>query len=151
MPEESVGTKEKSGRRLFTIGAIWLVLIGLTHSLSLIKRLAPANDTERQLIDLMTNYRFNLMGSMRSMDNLFRGFSISFMLAALGLGAVAFSLRRERIQLLKRVALQYTLWLIAMTAVSLVYFFPMPDFFLIVALLLFLSATLALPAATSAT
>jgi hypothetical protein len=78
---------EQLGRRLFKIGIALLILIGLTHSLSLFRDLAPANDTEKQLIALMTQYNFNLMGSMRSMDNLFRGFSISFMLAAFGIGA----------------------------------------------------------------
>jgi len=150
MPSQSASSKEKWGRRLFTFGAVWLLLLGLVHSLSLIKNLAPANDTERQLIDLMTNYKFNLMGTMRSMDNLFRGFSIAFMLAALALGAIAFFLRRERTQLLKRVALLYLLWLVAMTAVSLVYFFPAPTFSLVGALLLFLSATISLPASSSA-
>jgi len=143
-------SKEKWARRLFAFGAFWLLLIGLVHSLSLIKNLVPANDTERQLIDLMTNYKFNLMGTMRSMDNLFRGFSIAFMLAALALGAIAFFLRRERTQLLKRVALLYLLLLVAMTAVSLVYFFPAPTFSLVGALLLFLSATISLPASSSA-
>ena len=54
--------------------------MGLVHSLSLFGKPAPANDTERQLLDLMSNYKFNVMGSMRSMDNFLHGFSIAFML-----------------------------------------------------------------------
>ena len=71
----------------------------------------------------MSDYQFNVMGSMRSMDNFLRGFSISFMLAALVMGAVGVVLGRERAGLLKRVALVNTIWLATMTAVSFHYFF----------------------------
>lgn len=151
MPDASATPKvqspnERRGRRLFIAGAILLVVMGLVHSLSLIKAPAPSNDTERQLLDLMSNYKFNLLGSMRSMQNLVTGFSISFMLAAIGFGAVDLSLRRERAELLKRLALANTLWLAVMTAVSLRYFFAAPTSFLAAALLIFLLATLTLPA-----
>ena len=147
MPESSATPKEKRGRRVFTAGAILLIILGLVHSLSLIKAPVPSNDTERQLLDLMSNYKFDLMGSQRSMDNLFRGFSISFMLAALGLGVLDLVLRRERTQLLKRIALVNALWLAAMTSVSLRYFFAVPTSFLVAALLVFLLAWSTLPAA----
>ena len=58
---------DKWGRRFFKAGGVMLVIMGLVHSLSLFQKMVPANDTERQLIDLMTSYRFNLMGTMRSM------------------------------------------------------------------------------------
>jgi len=105
----------------------------------------PANDTERQLFDLMSNYKFNVMGSMLSMDNFLRGFSISFMLGVLALGAIDLALCRERAGLLKRVALINTLWLAAMIAVSLRYFFIFPTSFLATALLIFAAAWLTLP------
>ena len=57
---------DKWGRRLFTTGAVVLLLLGLVHSLSLFEKPIPANDTERQLLDLMSNYKFNVMGSMRT-------------------------------------------------------------------------------------
>ena len=136
---------DKWGRRLFTTGAAWLVLLGLVHSLSLFGKPVPANDTERQLLDLMSNYKFNVMGSMRTMDNFLRGFSISFMLGVLGLGALDLAICRERAGLLKRVALVNTLWLAAMLAVSLRYFFIFPTSFLATALLIFAAAWLKLP------
>jgi hypothetical protein len=136
---------DKWGRRLFTIGAVVLLLLALVHSLSLFGKPAPANDTERQLLDLMSNYKFNVMGSMRSMDNFLRGFSISFMLGVLALGAIDLALCRERAGLLKRVALINTLWLAAMIAVSLRYFFIFPTSFLATALLIFAAAWLTLP------
>ena len=136
---------DKWGRRLFTIGAVVLLLLGLVHSLSLFEKPVPADDTERQLFDLMSNYKFNVMGSMRSMDNFLRGFSISFMLGALAIGALDLALCRERVGLLKRVALINTLWLAAMIAVSLRYFFIFPTSFLATALLIFTAAWLKLP------
>src|ERR1700690_350831 len=140
---------DKWGRRLFTVGAVWLLLMGLVHSLSFLVKQSAANETERQLLDLMVNYKFDLMGSMRSMDNLLRGFSISFMLAALGMGALDLVLVRECAGLLRRVALVNIFWLVAMTAVSLRYFFAIPISFLGVALLIFGLAWLKLPASAS--
>ena len=122
-----------------------LVLLGLVHAISLFEKLVPANDTEKQLLDLMTSYRFNLMGSSRSMNDLLRGFSISFMLAALGFGALDLVLSGERSGLLKRVALVNAIWLAAMTAISVHYFFVAPTAFLVVALLIFVLAWLKLP------
>jgi hypothetical protein len=137
---------DKWGRRLFTTGAVVLVLLGLVHSLSLFEKPVPANDTERQLLDLMSNYKFNLMGSMRSAEDFDRGFSISFVVGMLGLGVLDLALARERTGLLKRVALINTIWLGAMTAVSLRYFFVAPTSFLATALLIFALAWLKLPA-----
>ena len=137
---------DKWGRRLFKTGAVVLVLVGLVHSLSLFEKPVPANDTERQLLDLMANYKFNLMGSARSMADLMRGFSVSFMVAALGLGVLDLLLSRERSGLLKRVALINAIWLAAMTAVSLHYFFVVPTSFLAAAWLIFALAWLKLPA-----
>jgi hypothetical protein len=136
----------KWGRRFFVAGGVWLVLIGLVHSLSLIEKQVPANDTERQLLELMSNYRFDLMGSMRSMEELFRGFSVSFMLAALVVGALDLVLSREREGLLKRVALLNVIWLAGMTAVGLRYFFVLPTSVLVIALILFVVAWFRLPA-----
>ena len=113
---------DKWGRRFFTAGAIVLVLLGLAHSLSLFEKPVAANDSERQLFELMSNYKFNLVGSMRRADNLLRGFSISFMVGMLGLGVLDLLLARERARLLKRVALVNAIWLAVMTAVSLRYF-----------------------------
>ncbi len=137
---------DKWGRRLFKTGAAMLILLGLVHSFSLFQKPIPANETERQLLDLMANYRFDLIGSVRSMNDLMRGFSVSFMVAAFGFGVFDLLLSRERAGLLKRVALINTIWLAVMTAVSLHYFFVLPTSFLAAALLIFILAWLKLPA-----
>ena len=138
------------GRRLFLAGAIWLLLMGAVHSLSFIKPLTPQNATERQLFDLMSNYKFNVAGTMRSMDNFMTGFSICFMLAALGFGLLDLSLVKERAALLKHISLVNVLWLVVMVGVSLRYFFVVPVTFLSVALLIFVLAWLKLPSESAA-
>jgi len=137
---------DKWGRRLFKAGAVALLILGAVHSISFFQKLLPSNDTEKQLLDLMSSYKFNLAGSLRSMDNLLTGFSMCFMLAALALGAFDLLLSGERAGLLKRAALVNILWLAAMTAVSLRYFFVVPASFLTVTLVVFILAWLKLPA-----
>ncbi len=53
------------------------------HALSFLSEPQPANDSEKLLIDLMRNYRHNLMGSMVSMDELFTALSACFSLVYL--------------------------------------------------------------------
>lgn len=136
---------DKWGRRFFTAGAVWLIFMGLVHSLSLFGTQVPKNDTERQLQDLVSNYKFNVLGSMRSTDDFLRGFSISFLLAGLVTGTLDLALRRERPGLLKRIALVNAIWLALMLAVGLRYFFIIPNSFIGVGLVLFVAAWLKLP------
>jgi hypothetical protein len=136
------------GRRLFTAGTVLLLLIGLVHASSLFGTPTPANDTEKQLFSLMRDYHFNLMGSSRSMNDLMRGFSMAFMLAAFGFGIFDLVVRKERTELLMRVALVNILWLATMMVVSLRYFFAVPTSFLATTLILFALAWFKLPART---
>jgi hypothetical protein len=81
------------------------------------------------------------------MRDLMQGFSVCFTLPALGLGSIDLALSNENTALLKRLALVNTLWLAALTAVSLYYFFAALTSFLAAAILIFLAAWLTLPAA----
>jgi hypothetical protein len=137
---------DKWGRRLFKAGAVALLILGLVHSLSLFQKPIPANDTEKQLLGLMSSYQFNVVGSLRSMADFLRGFSISFMVAALGFGVFDLVLSGERAGLLKRAALINIIWLATMTAVALRYFFVIPTSFLGATLVIFIAAWLKLPA-----
>ena len=140
---------DKWGRRLFITGAVLLILLALVHSMSLLERPLPLNDMERQLQELMSNYKFNIMGSMRSANDFERGFSIAFIVGMFGLGVLDLVLARERTGLLKRVALINTIWLAVMTAVSLRYFFVAPTSFLAAALVIFALAWMKLPTSAS--
>ena len=137
---------EKRGRGLFKAGAVLLLFLGAVHSLSFFEKPMPSNATERELLDLAANYHFNLMGSSRSMSDLLRGFSICFMVSVLAFGALDLMFSRERAGALKRVALINSIWLAAMTAASLRYFFAAPTSFLVLALLIFMLAWWELPA-----
>jgi hypothetical protein len=65
---------------------IWGVIISqfltaLFHSLSFISPAKPRNETEKQLTDLVTNYKINMgAGIKRSFYNLFIGVSVCFTL-----------------------------------------------------------------------
>ena len=123
-----------------------LIVIAAVHSISLFQKPMVRNDSEKQLMELMTTYRFTVMGSVRTMNDFLRGFSISFGLASLGFGVLDFTLRRERAALLKRVALVNFIWLAVMTGVSWHYFFAAPTSFLVATMLIFLLAWAKLPA-----
>jgi hypothetical protein len=138
--------KNNWGRRLFVAGAVLLVLISAVHSISLFQKPMIRNESEKQLVDLMTNYRFTIMGSARTMNDFVRGFSISFGLATLGFAVLDFAACRERAQLLKTVALCNVLWLAAMTVISWHYFFAVPASFLTMTLIIFALAWVKLPA-----
>jgi hypothetical protein len=138
---------DKWGRRLFQIGGAFLLLLAAVHAISLFEPLNPANETETQLIHLMTNYKFSLMGSPRSMMDLFRGFSITFSLQCLFAGVIALALSKERSALLKRLSLIAALWLSTLIVVSLTHFFAAPTSFLVVAFLLFAASWFKLSAA----
>jgi hypothetical protein len=137
---------DKWGRRLFIAGAVMLVVIAAVHSISLFQKPMVRNDSEKQLMELMTTYRFTVMGSVRTMNDFLRGFSISFGLASLGFGGLDFTLRRERAALLKRVALVNFMLLAVMTGVSWHYFFAAPTSFLAATMLIFVLAWVKLPA-----
>jgi hypothetical protein len=139
--------KDKWGRRLFIAGAVMLVLLSAVHSVSLFQKPKMRNASEKQLTELMANYRFTVMGSVRTMNDFLRGFSISFGLATLGFAVLDFAVCRERAQLLKRVSLCNVVWLAAMTGISWHYFFAAPTSFLSIALVVFLLASVKLPAA----
>ena len=124
-----------------------LIVIAAVHSISLFQKPMVRNDSEKQLMELMTTYRFTVMGSLRTMNDFLRGFSISFGLASLGFGVLDFTLRRERAALLKRVALVNVIWLAVMTGVSWHYFFAAPTSFLAATMLIFVLASVKLPAA----
>ena len=135
---------ETTGRRIFRIGAGLLLLTGLVHSISFFLSRAPANETEKQLELLMDGYRMNLLGSMRTTSEVMRGFSITFMLSILAIAVLDFAVSGERAALLKRVALVNSVFLAAMLAVALRYFFIVPISFLAVSFLPFAIVALTL-------
>lgn len=65
----------------FTFSIVLQFCTGIFHLLSFLNNAHPKNETEKQLFDLMTTYKFDLgSGFLRSMDNLMNSFSIAFSL-----------------------------------------------------------------------
>lgn len=117
----------------FRIGAGVLAAMGVAH---LFGHFAPkgrvANGTEDQLRMLMQTYQTNIMGSMRSTQDLYDGFSLAFAVFSLGLSALAFTVPPQ-----KKMAIVYAAMLAVMTGVSLMYWFTAPTAFLAAAAVLF--------------
>lgn len=68
-------------KTFFKFGAWALLVTGCIHLMSFIGKPAPVNDTERQLMDLLANYRFDLgAGTTRTMQELINFFSLSMSL-----------------------------------------------------------------------
>ncbi|MBK9337524.1 MAG: hypothetical protein IPM98_13520 [Lewinellaceae bacterium] len=73
------------------------LLTAAVHALSFLSDPVPANDTEKQLLDLMQNYRQELAGMQVTMDGLFTALSSCFSLLYLFAGLLnAYLLRSTR-------------------------------------------------------
>ncbi len=79
------------------VSAVFMLLTGIFHSISLFVSSAPRNETERQLDDLVTNYRIDAgAGFHPSYSNLFTALSSCFTLLCLLGGITLFYLLRKR-------------------------------------------------------
>jgi len=77
------------------VAVVLQLVTAAIHALSFLNEPVPANDTEKQLIDLMQNYRQNLAGMAVTMDGLLTALSACFSLLYLFAGLVnAYLLRR---------------------------------------------------------
>ena len=81
-------------------GAVFQLLTAAFHSVTFfIVQPQPGNDTERQLLDLMSTYKMDLgAGFERSMKDLMDSFSISFTLLLLFGGLLNFFLLRKKVE-----------------------------------------------------
>jgi len=75
-----------SYKTFFKIGSWAMLATGVIHALSFLNNPEPQNDSERQLFDLLKNYRFDLGGTMRSMEELINFFSLNLSLFCLFAG-----------------------------------------------------------------
>lgn len=77
---------------------IFLVLTGILHSLSFIAEPQPANETEKQFMDLMQNYKMDMgAGFLRTFQQIFISLSACFTLLSLFAGVLLYYLHRNRI------------------------------------------------------
>lgn len=126
--------------RWFQGACLVLIALALVHSMSFLTAPPPpVNETEAKLRELMINYKSDLMGVQRSMDQLFKGFLISFSVFSLTIGAAGLVLARGEPgrALMCRVAAVYFIGLLLMTGVSIVWWFHAPTAFLASSMLCF--------------
>jgi hypothetical protein len=120
---------------LFKLGC-WLTLATATMYVAAVffGLGTPANDTERHLQDLSTNYHFALPGkASRSLMDLFDGLSLSYAALLVGLAAVGLVVSRRAsgdTPLMLGVARSTALTCVALMIVSLMNFFIVPTIFL---------------------
>jgi hypothetical protein len=77
---------------------IFLILTGLIHALSFIAKPVPANDTEKQMMDLMQNYKMDMgAGFMRTFIQIFNSLSACFTLLCLFGGILLYYLNKNNI------------------------------------------------------
>ncbi len=79
------------------LAVVFLFLTGLIHSISLLISPVPANETERQMLGLMMNYKMDMgAGFHKSMWNLFTALSSCFsFVSLLGGLTIAYLLKRK--------------------------------------------------------
>jgi hypothetical protein len=111
---------------------------------------APANDTERQLAELATSYRFALPGGWeRSLMDFVNGFSLTFSLFLMtmgGLGLIVIKRGQGDPLLLMATARTLAVASLVLLVITLVYFFLIPAAFILVMALCFLLASVSPPA-----
>jgi hypothetical protein len=130
-------------RRWCHLTASWiLIALGFAHLGGHVagSRQAPANDTEAQLMGLMSTYQFELPGVKRSMLELQSGFSLAFAVLPVVLGVtglVAASTGRDNVRLLRAMTITYLGGLAILLGISLRYWFLVPTSFIALAFLFY--------------
>ena len=122
----------------FRIGSFALIATGIIHLFAHFTGITPSNETENQLIDMMSSYIMQPIN--RSMMDLFKGFSLFYALFFLMTGELNLWLARaykENPAELKKVAFVNMVGLGIGTGVSFYYFFSAPILCIVIALICF--------------
>ena len=95
---------------------------------------SPANDTERQLLESASQYRFAFPGGAeRSLMDLLAGFSLSFAMLLAGVGGIGLVVAKRGYEdewLMAGVARASAITGAVLLAISLAYFFVVPAMFI---------------------
>jgi hypothetical protein len=88
---------------------------------------SPANDTERTLFQLFTTYRYDVMGTSRTLEDFMKGFSLVYSLFLATLGGLGLAtLRRGDATAQRAFARIAALSSAVLLAISVRYFVPPP-------------------------
>ncbi len=136
-------------RGLFIAACVVCFLTFAAHSAAHLRGPgAPQNDTERQLVDLMSSYKMALPGGSRTMMELYGGFSWHYAVSFLGIAAVgAAILPRAKADpsLLRLLSILFAGTTGVYLAISIMCFFLIPTTFAGLATVLFIAAAWASP------
>ncbi len=126
--------------RLFRLGCIVLMLTCVLHLVGHFAGMEPSNDSEKRMLELMTNYRLPIRVTMMDLLN---GFSLFFALSLLGFGMLGFAFVSELGEVRrKRLMWIYTILTGSMVVIGLTYFFAAPTSCLAAAFVLITAGTL---------
>ena len=131
----------------YRIGCYVLILTGLLHLTSHFQEPVPANDTEKQLFDLMTNHQIHFAGATVTMGGIQEGFGFWFSLSLIWLGVMSLFLVRqlgENRALIRKIAGMNASALLVGSGISLLFFFFIPTTCLALGLVFFSLATISL-------
>lgn len=129
-------------RRLFFKAGCWTALV--TAAVHLLGHLSgpqpPANDTERQLVQLFETYRFALPGGGRTLAEFMAGFSLTFSTALAMFGGTNLLVVRrcpDDQPLMRMLTLLALAFSVTVLVISLTHFFIVPTLFLAIVALCF--------------
>jgi hypothetical protein len=132
----------------YRIGCIILIITGLIKLTGQFQEHVPTNDTERQLIELMTTQQIDVgNGATITMMKTQMGFGLWFSLSLIWIGAVSLFLAKqlgENKAVLRKIAGLNASALLLGTGISVLFFFFIPTICLALGLIFFSMATIRL-------
>jgi hypothetical protein len=127
----------------FKIGCYVLIATCFLHLFGHFQEPIAQNETEQQLLDLMTNYTMNIGSETITMMGLQKGFSLLFSLLMLWPGVLGLYLAKTlqgQTKHLRTINFMYVGAMSIETAISLTYFFIIPTTCIVLGLLFFVIA-----------
>jgi hypothetical protein len=112
--------------RLFRAAAILQILIAVGHVTGHFAMPRPANETERQLIAMMSSYEKAVAGGKMSILETYDGLNLCYALFFLLVGALNLTLHKNSETLIRPASLFNAMAMGAGAIISLIYFFWIP-------------------------
>ena len=115
--------------KFFKIGSYILLSTTFIHLLGHFQERIPANETEKQLFELAQNYKFEIMGSTRSLMDFQNGFSLFFALFCLFVAVLNLFIASrvaDRVEVMRGVLKINIAGMAIATGICIVYFFAAP-------------------------
>ena len=127
----------------FRIGCIALFITACLHLIGHFQEPIVENESEKQMLDLMINYKMKIGSDTITMMGLQKGFSLCFSLLFVWTGVLGLFLANtlaSNTATLRKISFIYVGALGVETTISLIYFFMAPTACIAVALLFFIIA-----------